>query len=69
MAEFNATILIFHIDQYLTELGTQSLFDGDKVRDMLFDLRLLCMTMDAVDPPPVSVVADPALFTEIIAPL
>lgn len=28
------------IDSYLTDVGTASLIDGDKVRDMLLDLRI-----------------------------
>jgi len=39
------------IDTYLTELGTQSLIDGDKARDQLMDLRL--MLMKDIEFPPV----------------
>lgn len=60
----NSTEMIAVIDGHLAELGTQSLFDGDKIRDILMDLRLMCMLDN--DPPPVPLVADPALFTEII---
>lgn len=33
--------MIERIDQWLREVGTQSLVDGDKVRDMLLDLRIM----------------------------
>lgn len=33
--------MVERIDSWLREVGTQSLIDGDKVRDMLLDLRLM----------------------------
>lgn len=31
------------VDSKLKEVGTQSLIDGDKVRDLLMDIRLMLM--------------------------
>lgn len=60
-------ILIQMIDDYLREISSQSLLDGDKVRDMFLDLRSKAHSLtDPVDPPAVPLTVDPALFTEII---
>lgn len=44
-----STEMITTIDGYLKELGTQSLFDGDKIRDMFMDLRLMLMLSEVED--------------------
>lgn len=58
MAEYDVDIYKFtveQIDKMLTELGTQSLIDGDKARDQLLDLRSFFFNML---PAPGEVVAD-----------
>lgn len=35
--------MISVVDAKLVEVGTQSLLDGDKVRDLLMDIRLMLM--------------------------
>jgi hypothetical protein len=47
MAEFNYTLLIHQIDVFLAELGTSGIVDGEKARNQLIDLRILCMSMEA----------------------
>ena len=37
------------IDRWLVDVGTQKLVDGDKVRDMLLDLRLLAARGEETD--------------------
>lgn len=66
MVDFN--LLIMQIDASLAELGVSGLVDAKKARDQLIDLRLMCMSMAAEDPPAVIPVADPALLTEIPRP-
>jgi hypothetical protein len=71
MAEFNYIVLIHQIDVFLAELGTSGMVDGDKARDQLIDLRLMCTAMEEeknTDPPPAPLVADPAMLTEILRP-
>ena len=41
--------MLERIDAWLTDVGTQSLVDGDKVRDMLLDLRLMAMREETHD--------------------
>lgn len=39
----NAVEMISVVDAKLRDVGTQSLIDGDKVRDLLMDIRLMLM--------------------------
>lgn len=39
--------LVSRIDDWLIDIGTRSLIDGDKVRDMLLDLRLMAAETEA----------------------
>lgn len=39
--------LIRYIDECLVSFGTQSLFDGDKIRDMFLDFRSMVVGMGA----------------------
>lgn len=46
MAEFENNVwdlMTQMIDGWLVQCGTQTLIDGDKVRDMLLDLRSMCV--------------------------
>ena len=54
MAEFNYIVLVHQIDVFLAELGTSGIVDGDKARDQLIDLRLMCMSMEAESHVPTS---------------
>ncbi len=38
-------LLLRYIDECLVGFGTQSLFDGDKVRDMFLDFRSMVTAM------------------------
>lgn len=38
--------MIARIDQWLTEFASQKLIDGDRVRDMLLDLRLMAADIE-----------------------
>jgi hypothetical protein len=41
MGSCDTEIVLRTIDEFLVELGTQSLIDGDKARDQLLDVRAL----------------------------
>lgn len=47
MAEYDYAVLIYQIDVFLDALGTSGIVDGQKARDQLMDLRLMCMSMEA----------------------
>ena len=42
----NYQLLIRVIDEAMVELGTSGLIDGRKVRDILLDLRSMCVQYD-----------------------
>lgn len=62
MMNCDLQLVITMIDEYLVQAGSQSLLDGDKVRDMLLDLRSMCNAMTIPEIVPVPLVVDPAPF-------
>lgn len=45
MTDCDLTLVTTMVDEFLVECGTQSLINGDKVRDMLLDVRSMCNSL------------------------
>lgn len=53
MQDYELTLLIHQIDEFLAEISHNTIIEARKPRDQLMDLRLMCMAMEEKKDSPV----------------